>query len=457
MLTPLLISTVGRWPEDSLAAYLTIATTVIAAARYSWILGSRDRHLYEMVLWLFAYFFFGLAPLVQMQIEWPPTTPNIQQTLIAQAAGVALVSVSAASFGSFLARKPRAASGVGLTAAPLVHSSRVTLLALSSLALSALYVVQVGPSSILTPRVDLALAQDSSFGDNPVGALVRAGSVFGLLVSFVALRIVKANRRTAHEPYPRVLTIVVLVTLIVLANPINSSRYLSGTVMLAIAAGFGLYSSLRRFRIVATVSITGLLLFFPLLDTFRTSLTADARIITPVDALLSGDFDAFAQIVNAIEYVSTMGITWGNQALGVLMFWVPRSIWESKPQDTGIVLAEFKNYLFTNLSAPFPAELLLNFGWPAVVIGMVSLGFILRRMDQHAELQLKAMPVPPVLGCILPFYLLILLRGSLLQATANLAAILLFSWFVSPQAHSKPGFSSASAASHARKLTRTTD
>lgn len=429
---PLLFMTVGQDPGNELAQMLTICTTMICAARYAWIVGSRDRHLYEMVLWLFAYFFFGLAPLVQMRVAWPSTTPNLATGFISEAAAVALVSVAAASIGSFFARRPREDAGFDSspTKGPTVHPGRTVVLAIASLAISAVYVVQVGPASLLTPRVELALAQGASFGDNPVGALIRAGSVFGLLASFVALRLLRAERRSTGERYPAILTGVVLLALIILANPINSSRYLSGTVLLAIAAGFGLYSTVRKFRAVALIAVTGLLLLFPLLDTFRNSLTAKAQLVTPVDALLSGDFDAFAQIVNTLEYVATLGVTWGNQALGVVLFWVPRSMWPGKPQDTGIELAEFKGYLFTNLSAPFPAELYVNLGWPTVAIGMLLLGYALRRMDQRAELQLRAIPIPPVLGCILPFYLLILLRGSLLQATANLAAILLFSWFV---------------------------
>lgn len=434
---PLLFTTVGTPPGNELADWLIITTLVIAAGRYAWIVGSRERHLYEMVLWLFVYFFFGLAPLVQTRLTWPSTTPNPEPTMVTEAATAALVAVVAASFGSFFARRPPRPENFLSDAAPTVRGDRTVLLAVVALALSAVYVMQVGPASLFSARVDLATAQGASFGDNLSGLFVRAGSVFGLLTAFVALRLLRAQRRAAGERYPRLLTFVVLVTLILLANPINSSRYLSGTVLLAILAALGIYSTVGKFRAVAIGAVTGMLVLFPLLDTFRNSLSAQVRLATPVDALLSGDFDAFAQIVNSLEYIATMGITWGNQALGVILFWVPRAVWPGKADDTGIVLAEFKNYGFTNLSAPLPAELLMNFGWPALFIGMLLLGFLLRRLDHRAELQLQATPIPPVLGCILPFYLLLVLRGSLLQATANLAAILLFSWFVTARGNDR--------------------
>jgi len=109
---------------------------------------------------------------------------------------------------------------------------------------------------------------------------------------------------------------------------------------------------------------------------------------------------------------------------------VPRTMWPNKPIDTGTLLGEFKGYNFTNLSAPMWSELLINFGWVGLVLGMAALGYLFRRLDSGAEARLRVSSIPPVLGCVIPFYLLIVLRGSLLQAMANLLVILLFSWFV---------------------------
>lgn len=89
---------------------------------------------------------------------------------------------------------------------------------------------------------------------------------------------------------------------------------------------------------------------------FRRSLDATAKSQNPLESMLSGDFDSFSQITNTVEYVNEHGITSGNQLLGVLFFWVPRSIWPDKAIDTGTVLGEFKAYFFKNLSAPLWAE-----------------------------------------------------------------------------------------------------
>ena len=151
--------------------------------------------------------------------------------------------------------------------------------------------------------------------------------------------------------------------------------------------------------------------------------------------MLAGDFDAFAQIVNTVELVATEGVTWGYQALGVILFWVPSSFWNSKPLDSGIVIANFKGYDFTNLSAPLWSEFYLNFGWVGVAIGMLLVGYVARRLDESSELSLRLHSEPSILACILPFYSLILLRGSLLQAVAYASVAILCAWFISERGH----------------------
>lgn len=181
---------------------------------------------------------------------------------------------------------------------------------------------------------------------------------------------------------------------------------------------------------MASLSAVGaLVLVFPLLDTFRRTTDTVLEVQGPLSSLAEADFDGFGQILNTVWWVETNGISWGNQLLGVLLFWVPRSLWEAKPQGTGSLLADARGYSFDNLSAPLPAELYINGSWLAVVVGMILLGFLMRRADQHNDGEIDRSGAPTVLGAILPFYMILLLRGSLIQAAATLAVIL-FSWFV---------------------------
>jgi hypothetical protein len=222
----------------------------------------------------------------------------------------------------------------------------------------------------------------------------------------------------------------VTVALLVTVNPINSPRYVFGTVLLAMAACLGVFATPWRFRLVALSAVVGFVVVFPLADAFRTEQTGSLDAVTPASSLLNPDYDAYAQLDNTSLYVERQGLTDGRQALGVLLFWVPRATWQDKPEDTGIVLANFREYTFTNLSAPMWAELFINFGWPGVALGGAALGWWARGRDDRVIAWLRRHRTPDVLGCILPFYLIFLLRGSLLQAMANFLVILGCAWFV---------------------------
>jgi hypothetical protein len=109
---------------------------------------------------------------------------------------------------------------------------------------------------------------------------------------------------------------------------------------------------------------------------------------------------------------------------------VPRQIWPDKPRDTGIVLSESRRYRFENLSAPIWAELYINGGWLLLTGGMIALGALVRSQDRRIEESLQQVRTPAIAACVLPFYLMILLRGSLLQAMSYLLVILVASAFV---------------------------
>ena len=150
-----------------------------------------------------------------------------------------------------------------------------------------------------------------------------------------------------------------------------------------------IYASIRRYRAVATGALAALFLVFPLASTFRNSLEVKVQFRNPLQSLTGGDFDSFDQINNAVFYVAVHGTTHGQQLLGVIFFWVPRSIWPNKAVDTGILLAEFRNYSFTNLSAPLKAEFFVNGGCTALALGMVTVGYFARDWDRRLDQQIS--------------------------------------------------------------------
>lgn len=409
---------------------LALVVTTICGTRYAWIVADGRRRLFEMSFWVFTYVFLGIAPLVQLRTgQTPYTAPQIDTTLQLDAMVLIIIGIVAFVVGlsvpsprrGFLP-KSYGVTGVGL--------ARTLLLAAFALLLDMYFVSKVGVENLFSSREDLARAIQSAWPESFIAVLISAATTMSTLVAFIAL--VKCIRQTKTREWPLIaLTVVVGLALAITVNPISNARYVFGSAALAVAALFGLFATPRLFRLTAIVWLIALIVVFPLADAFRYSKGGEFKSTTPLESLTSPDFDAVAQINNTLLYVEREGISEGAQAAGVLLFWVPRRFWPDKPQDTGIVIAENRGYEFKNLSSPIWAELYINGGWLLLVIGMVGLGILARSQDTRIEENLRRARAPSILSCILPFYLMILLRGSLLQAMSFLFAILGCAVFVS--------------------------
>jgi hypothetical protein len=113
--------------------------------------------------------------------------------------------------------------------------------------------------------------------------------------------------------------------------------------------------------------------------------------------------------------------------MGVLFFWMPRSLWPNKPNPTGELVAEHVGYAYTNLSAPLWAEVYLAGGLFFTLCGFYLLGVLVRHIEQVAEhCRGREVSVASVLVPFLAAYQFFLLRGTLLSAVAYLTPVLLF-------------------------------
>lgn len=435
ILIPAIVSTFpSRVWQSSIVHWTLVATLALSGGRYAALSGSRLRRPHEMTTWLFAYLFLGLAPIVQDALGEPPvTTPWSRSTYSIDGALIALIGCLALVAGLRLGN--RVALPQTRPPSRVISPRRTNILTAASLSLATYYILALGPSNLTLPRADAALLRQRIWSE-VAGSFVYAGVIMGLLVSVLAQLTLRATVPSKSGLRGPVLLALTLAVLLIVANPISTARYVFGSVALAIAAGLGAYSTLRRFRLMHAAALVGMLVAFPVLDTFRYSLQASVQVEPLTAALTSGDFDAFSQLVNAVDY--TQGSPkhmWLVQGAGALLFWVPRAWWPGKPLDTGVAVGEYMGYGYTNLSAPLWAEFFVNGGWALLILGMGAFGFWVRRADMSAEESLRRVGQPGILGAILPFYLLILLRGSLLQAMGYLTVAVVAYLFVSGNPH----------------------
>jgi hypothetical protein len=428
----------------------SLPAILICAARFAWLMGNGERRLFEMIFWGYSYGFMGLAPLTQLREGlWPDTVPHIDNSYIAAGALIAIIGCGAFLAGAgmdnatSLGRSAQAVKRAHNVANQIfsINYSRTVLLCGFAILVNIYMLSRIGWFQFLLSREEVTAAASAAWPSAiHLDVMVGACSAMALLVAFIAMMRFRYEAKRAQMWGEKVsstvrrsnvaLIIVIGILLANTMNPLSNARQFAGTAILAAATAFGLFTTKHRFRVAGCGFLAGMFVIFPLADAFRFSREAELKATNPIQALLSGDFDSFAQMMNGYLVAARDGIIPGRQLSGVLLFWVPRSVWSHKPVDTAQYIADGRGYSFTNLSSPLWIEFYLNGGWILLAVGMFALGFGLHRWDTRLDAQFDLYRMPGLLGCILPFFLMIVLRGPLLQAATYLGFILAFAAFV---------------------------
>lgn len=369
----------------------------------------------HLMFWLFNYIWLALAPFVQYVTSSIPSQIGVVKTdLIPLAATVTLLSWMIAQYSS--SRHARAVlirDDTGI-ARQIAKNRNLVLIWSFGFGFTLFYISTVGIGNLFSSRDLRTIASIEISQESSLGAIFSSMAwVPTLAVSLLLLA--RAQEQKKISSYA--LAFLAAVPALLVTNPLSSARYVAAAAWGGFALAF-LARAERRAVILATkLSVSmGFLFVFPWLSIFR----REGQTFQGSDVIrnfyFNGDYDAFWSLVNSIEYMIDKGAVATSQFLGPVLFWFPRSFWPSKPQDSGVVLAQFKGLTFTNLSAPLQAESILAFSAVGLLLYFYWLGKALAIIDGPKVLNWVTSP-------FLAVYLVIVLRGSLLQATG---AIVLF-------------------------------
>jgi len=421
---------VGRGP----AWILTLGLSVWAGVRLTLIIVVGRPMLFDFFFWMFVYVFMGIAPTVQIRSGLiSRTTQGIDASLELPTAALVCLGVLCYEIGRVVAYGHERTQGTtGLRTPGGVRRGAITgvrtwstlVLVGGGFVLSLYFISTVGVGSLFGSRDQAFAARSAAWTDPAVRSIMYAVAIYPLLVGVGALA---QLRRTAARPLTTAysgLIVAGVAVLLTVVNPVSSARYSLGTVLFALVVYAGSLLTPARVRVTLTSALVGLIFLFPLADAFRRPEVNLVRNGFFEEYQGNPDYDAFWQVANAFSYDLDRLVEPGRQALGSLLFWVPRSVWPDKPVDTGILLAQYRGYNFQNLSAPLWAEFLVNGGILALVVGFILVGYFLRDMDSRLLPAFQASGYWVIVGAIFPVYMTILLRGSLLQATGAVAVAL---------------------------------
>lgn len=127
------------------------------------------------------------------------------------------------------------------------------------------------------------------------------------------------------------------------------------------------------------------------------------------------DYDAYSMIARTIKYVDSHGATNGYQLLGVLFFYVPRTLWSAKPGGSGNLVCMAQGQAQLNISCPLPAEGFLNFGILGFILFAVVAALVCRGLDRWFVKSTTPLRLFYPFACLLMFFIM---RGDLLSSFA---------------------------------------
>jgi hypothetical protein len=437
----------------------------------------REIRLATSVFWLFVYVAFGLAPMAEVSRQtWPvtPADPSIHTLELT----ALLVLLGCASFDL----APRLTRSWRRTdPAVSAQSDRHTLnerrlwwVTVISLAATPVAIVKLGGISVLFSNraaVESALISNGLYGSVSSDQLVSGSKVGASLIStgittpvylcFLVWTVIFLRRRMARERTTSRREIVVWVLLlaanVILNNPISNPRYWFVTIAISFLAARPKFL-LENFRRLLVAAVLFAIVVFPYSDYFRESTPGEKLgAQSPQETLATKDYDVFPMLATTTSFVRDNGLQAGRQALGVVLFALPRSIWPNKPVDTGTVLAGYlhndQNY---NLSSSLWSEGYIDFGPIGLIAYLALLGIIARRLDSmySARRRQRAGPLSiwAVATPIFAGYELIILRGPLLQATGRAVVLFVTLLFIFSGGQRRPNNTSASTELERRDL-----
>lgn len=424
--------------QFSLSLIPVVLILLYSGTHLARISASSSQQIVTTTFWMFVYIFLGVCPLLQVLSGTFPLPGSYTELSLFKTGLIILVGLLSFDAGRYLCKPARDVVMPKTLQRPL-HTFTIGILSVAALLLSVYFLQSIGGvAALLSPRNQTGQTLSSELASPEQSLLnqVTRTPVYVVLIAMLSVWIAKCRKNLKVGMGWKVMTFVMLVSTLILNNPINSARLKVGTILLSLL----FVLPWRRWSGAAIVGglVFALLVVFPFADLYRTSL--DASLTTrlegtsPTEELTeNGDFDAFQMVTNTAAAVDTSGLQFGRQITGVATFWVPRSAWPDKPVATGPWVAEHAGYGYTNLSAPLWAEFYVDGGWVLLIFGFIGYGYFVRTIDQWYEFSHRAGQAR-IVSIIVPIYAgyqFFLLRGSLLPAVAYLAPIILFALFCS--------------------------
>jgi hypothetical protein len=330
-----LVANTGQASSDAyVLQWVVLIHTGLALA---YILGSGQPRPLHLGFWSFSYGWLGLAPIVQLSHDTYPLTVIFSQTIAFRASAITEVGLLAYTVTWVLSsRESLRPSRYRYLDGRAIVWRRVVVIAVIATVATIYTVPHLGGlHAVFTSRQ--ATNEVPSAGVSKAKQSVSAwgASVPAFWALLALLFVSRTNGRRAIRTIGGAFLLAVLVVVnVVINNPISQPRFWAGTVLLGIV--FATTRARVNWRLVSATFVILLIVAFPYVDYFRYTHAGPITVTSMSSQLAANDdYDAYQQEETAVFYQGKTGYH-PNYALGSLFFFVPRSIWASKPVQRGL-------------------------------------------------------------------------------------------------------------------------
>jgi len=417
-------------PEDNLLFLTNLS--VLFLSFVGMVLEPDKKYTLSKMVFVFVFFFFGVVPLndeLNNNLYWGGKQIDIFFKIVANF--LILIGLLAFSMGTKV--KLKIANQLA-SALPDIKKINFFFVALVFGAVA--FLILYGNSfnlprllfrGVASDLVSVAFVELGQMETLIFNNFIRSMPILLLVIFFYFYRKNKQSFTNVDRIRFRTFVFLFFVLAIILVAPTSVPRFQAAALYIPLIIVFTKIWE-RAFSMQLTI-LGALLVALPFLDKFRHLNPETFNWSLDLDFLNHGHFDAYQNFVRVIEidFFSS-----GQQLLGALLFFVPRSFWESKPVGSGAALAELAGYDFSNISMPFIAEGFINFGVIGVAIFMFLFGLILGNLDRIAW----SMKGKGIDGLFLYYYYFLfgmvffILRGDLMSSFAYTVGLTVAFWFL---------------------------
>lgn len=412
--------------DDILIDFTFILNYTIISIFLSWIIMGKRFEPFNITFCVFNYLFFFIAPVIQTNNGFYPNTMPFSKDLIVKT-NLSILLFNLSYCFTYCILFSRSSDKRGHSRLIISKNIFYIMLGISLLAFLMFYKYNLNIIMYRTRIYDLDTSSNLI-----INKFIFSGPIF--LVAYLLLY----KNQFKNKALYLFLLIISVILLLWFKNPFIEKRNAIGPVYLTILMIL-LRKVINNNLKFLLLMIMIMVFLFPLSSLITHSQLGLQDFISEgisnkinlSKEFIGLDYDAWSNFMATIDYVDNYYITYGRQLLGVLTFFIPRSIWPAKPIGSGALIGNYlmNNYSmwFNNLSNPFVSESYLNFGVIGVIMFAVLLGIISFKVNMlcndHEDIRW-------VIGTYISIHLIYLLRGDLMSSFAYLIGVLAMIYYL---------------------------